>query len=63
MNSDTLQTSVEVKTVTPEAEGETEVNIYPILRSVFLILAVVTFIAIILFLLYLNGKSVYESGV
>jgi hypothetical protein len=47
----------------PVQETEKEVNLFPILRSILLIVAVIFSIGIILYLLYLNGKSVYENGV
>jgi hypothetical protein len=40
-----------------------EVNIYPFLRSLFLGLFLILSIIAILFLLYVNGKSIYESGI
>lgn len=50
----------------PDTDGyeePKEVNIYPAVRTIVLILIVVLCLGAILFLLYLNGKSVYESGV
>jgi hypothetical protein len=38
------------------------VNIYPIIRHAFLTLCVLLAIAIILFLIYQNGKSIYDKG-
>ena len=37
-------------------------NIYPVIRHIFLTLCVLLTIAIILFLLYQNGKSIYDKG-
>lgn len=42
---------------------EKEINIYPMLRSVFLVFCVIIFILAILILLYINGKQVYENGI
>lgn len=60
MNEETTSTVVQADGV---KATDNEINIYPILRTFFLGLCVFTCIAIILFLMYLNGKSVYENGV
>jgi ABC-type phosphate transport system permease subunit len=38
-------------------------NIYPALRHLFLIICILLTLAIIVFLIYQNGKSIYENGI
>lgn len=40
----------------------TEINIYPTLRRFLIILCIVLAIAILFFLIYENGKSIYANG-
>lgn len=40
-----------------------EKNIYPTLRRIFLIICVLITVGSALFLIYQNGKSIYESGI
>lgn len=39
-----------------------EINAYPIIRHLLLIICVLLVVAIILFLFYQNGKSIYDNG-
>ncbi len=56
-----------VNTSTPaQAETQTtheEINLYPTLRTLFLVMCVLFTIAVVLFLIYQNGKSIYETGI
>jgi type IV secretory pathway component VirB8 len=38
-------------------------NVYPIARHVILILCVLMFLAVIVLLMLLNGKSIYDNGI
>jgi hypothetical protein len=40
-----------------------ELNVYPILRHVFLIFCILLTVLIVFFLMYQNGKSIYENGI
>ena len=42
---------------------EDEINVYPTIRHVFLILCILLTIAIIVFLFYQNGSSIYDNGI
>lgn len=44
-------------------EESTAINIYPIVRHLFLTICILLAIAIILFLMYQNGKSIYDKGI
>lgn len=46
--------------ISPQETEET--GHYKLFRRLFFILCIVFFIAIALFLLYYNGKSIYENG-
>lgn len=53
--------NIEENTTSPE---ETEVvNIYPAVRHLFLTLCIILALLIILFLVYQNGKSIYDKGI
>lgn len=52
--------SSEVEIVTEDVDT---VNVYPIVRHLFLTLCILLAIAIILFLIYQNGKSIYVKGI
>lgn len=39
------------------------VNIYPLIRHLFLAMCILFTVAIILFLVYQNGKSIYDKGI
>lgn len=45
--------------VVPE---EKTINLYPLIRHMFLIVCILLTITIILFLIYQNGKSLYDKG-
>lgn len=51
----------------PSAHEDTvirrEFNAYPFLRRVFFALIVLFFVILILFLVYQNGKSIYDGGI
>ena len=40
-----------------------EVNVYPLMRNILLVVSVLFAISIILLLIYQNGKSIYENGI
>jgi hypothetical protein len=44
-------------------DDSTTVNVYPIIRHLFLTLCILLSIAIILFLIYQNGKSIHDKGI
>ena len=54
----------EETTNTPESTQEetSSVNVYPMIRHLFLTLCILLTISIILFLIYQNGKSIYDKG-
>lgn len=56
------QVNTETPSVSEAKETVTEVNIYPIIRHLFLFLCVLIAVSIILFLMYQNGKSIYDKG-
>ena len=37
-------------------------NLYPVVRHIFLVTAVLCALSIIVFLMYQNGKSIYDNG-
>ena len=39
-----------------------EKNVYPLLRKIFLMLCAIIAVAVLLFLIYQNGKSIYVNG-
>lgn len=41
----------------------TEKNLYPTVRRIFLNVAILFALSVILFLIYQNGKSIYEHGI
>jgi Na+/H+ antiporter NhaC len=51
-----------VSTETNVDTEKNEVNIYPTIRHLVLIICALLTIAIILFLFYQNGKSIYDNG-
>ncbi len=60
-----LEQSQSLRMNHPEGEGNDfhkETNIYPLLRTILLILAVLFTLAAVLFLFYQNGKSIYDHG-
>lgn len=40
-----------------------EVNAYPTLRKIFFSLVILFFVVIAVFLVYQNGKSIYDNGI
>lgn len=44
-------------------DENTVVNIYPIIRHIFLTICILLTVIIILFLVYQNGKSIYDKGI
>ncbi len=46
-----------------EEVSEDTFNVYPIIRHIFLTLCILLAIVIILFLIYQNGKSIYDKGI
>ena len=52
---------------TPQTTGNNDeantLNLYPIIRHLFLTLCILLAVAIILFLMYQNGKSIYDKGI
>lgn len=59
-NEQTVQNTTEIEE-TLEESGK--LNIYPIIRHLFLIVCILLAISIILFLIYQNGKSIYVKGI
>ncbi len=45
-----------------ETNGKPKKNLYPFVRHVFLISIVLCVFLLLLFLIYQNGKSIYENG-
>ena len=46
----------------PLEEEVDRVNIYPVIRHLFLIIIILLTISIAIFLFYQNGKSIYDNG-
>ncbi|MFA5132197.1 MAG: hypothetical protein WC444_02605 [Candidatus Paceibacterota bacterium] len=40
-----------------------EVNIYPVMRTILLVVFLVLVVCVALFVIYHNGKSIYERGI
>jgi hypothetical protein len=59
-NTTILVNNPEIETANDDTDI---VNVYPIVRHLFLTLCILLAIAIILFLIYQNGKSIYVKGV
>lgn len=57
-----LQENITQITENIEEENSNTVNLYPIIRHIFLTLCILLSISIILFLIYQNGKSIYAKG-
>ncbi len=38
-------------------------NIYPVVRHIFLIACILCALSFIIFLMYQNGKSIYDNGI
>lgn len=60
-SNDTQPILNEQKTVDTPDDNDS-INIYPIFRHVFLTLCILLAMSIILFLIYQNGKSIYDKG-
>jgi hypothetical protein len=52
----------EIPPTSPENEVDKDINVYPVLRHVFLIFCILLTVLIVFFLMYQNGKSIYENG-
>ncbi len=64
MEPKNIQTQVvETEPNTSEKASDGDVNIYPKLRHLILILCVLLTITIVVFLIYQNGKSIYANGI
>ena len=49
--------------VTPETtKVNSEINLYPILRTVLISVCVLIALGFVLFLIYQNGRSIYANG-
>lgn len=51
------------ETQTYGENNEKRVNLYPIFLRSFLIFCIIFFLLVIVFLLYQNGKSIYDHGI
>jgi hypothetical protein len=47
----------------PSSNPSPSVNIYPALRKLFFIFIIIFFLGLALFLIYQNGKSIYDHGI
>lgn len=45
------------------AEEVVEINLYPMFRHLFLTICILFTLAIIAFLIYQNGKNIYDNGI
>ena len=54
--------SSETPTEEQATSPEVIINVYPVMRHIFLFACVVLTLAIIIFLTYQNGKSIYDKG-
>lgn len=59
-NEQPVQNTTEIEEI---SEDSSKLNIYPIIRHLFLIVCILLAISIILFLIYQNGKSIYVKGI
>ncbi len=59
-NEQIVQNTVETDDT---SEDSAKLNIYPVIRHLFLIVCILLAISIILFLIYQNGKSIYVKGI
>ena len=61
-----VPTSLEHTATPPPFQETPEIhpvkNVYPVARHIILILSVLMFLAIIILLMLLNGKSIYDNG-
>lgn len=48
--------------VTENNELHQKKNIYPLVRHIFIIAVTLATISIVIFLIYQNGKSIYDNG-
>jgi hypothetical protein len=55
--------TVKMEEIVETEEDSTTVNLYPVIRHAFLTLCILLAVAIILFLIYQNGKSIYDKGI
>ncbi len=60
LNQQAVQNTEEIEDI---SEDSGKLNIYPIIRHLFLIVCILLTISIILFLIYQNGKSIYVKGI
>lgn len=57
------QVNIDVLETAMSQEDTNETNLYPVIRHVFLTLCILLTVSIILFLIYQNGKSIYDKGI
>lgn len=55
-------TQIQEKNIVEENEYKGEINLYPILRTIFIILCIILVVGLVAFLIYQNGKSIYDNG-
>lgn len=60
---DTEQTSQNTLEKVDVSEDSDGINIYPIVRHIFLTLCILLAVSIILFLIYQNGRIIYDKGI
>lgn len=46
-----------------QTQSEGHINLYPFLRKLFFWACIIVFLLVILFLVYQNGKSIYDNGI
>jgi hypothetical protein len=53
------------ETTTPQKQGDfhSKKNLYPYIRHILLASAILCAFAVIIFLMYQNGKSIYDNGI
>lgn len=58
-----LQQMDNTNSINEKQDENTAINIYPLIRHLFLAMCILFTVAIILFLIYQNGKSIYDKGI
>lgn len=63
ISSNNQQPNVVTSEMVDIQDDNAEINLYPVVRHIFLTICILLAISIILFLIYQNGKSIYDKGI
>ena len=58
-----LQQTDGANSIPHKQDENTAINVYPLVRHLFLTMCILLTVTIILFLVYQNGKSIYDKGI